>query len=278
MENHSILLLRRATELKDTNAVQPQKNKKKKQHRSAVLIILEILLLIVFVVAAYNLIKIYYDYKKGDDFYENAQSQYLSEDKTEPDVSIDLAALQEANPDVIGWIYIPDTPVSYPLLFSGNDNDYLRHTYTHQYSTFGSIFLSQDCTNDLSVQHTLIYGHNTKNGSMFGSLKKYKNLDYANEHQYIYLLMPGKTYKYRVVSAFTVNTGDPVYQLNFEDDSAFRSWLKDIIDSSVIDMQAPVIDGTEKVLTLSTCTSRTQTERFVVNAELIKSWNTSNGV
>lgn len=251
----------------------------KKQGRNIVLTALEVLFLCIFLFALFQVGKVLYIYHKGDSFYEDSQKTYLTEDHTSPEQSksrlgfrVDLTRLRAVNPDIKGWIYIPDTEVSYPLLWSKSDNTYLRHTYTKEYSVFGSIFFSELSNPNLQDMHTLIYGHNTKNGAMFGGLKKYKNQSYYETHPYIYLIMGDRTYQYRIVSCFTAQTSDDVYILSFEKNSDFQSWLADLVMQSVVEPGPVAITGSEKVLTLSTCTSRTKTERFTVNAILVDSW------
>ncbi len=253
-----------------------------RKRRNTVLTVLEVIFALIFLFALFQAGRILYSYHEGDSFYEDSQEQFLTETQAPaaatdgtPDLGfqVDLNALQKVNPDVKGWIYIPDTAVSYPLLWSKSDNTYLRTTYTGEHSVFGSIFFSHLSSPDLTDQHTLIYGHNTKNGSMFGGLKDYKDASYFKSHPYIYLIMKGKTYQYRVVSCFTANTSDDVYILSFAKNTDFQKWLANLVVKSDVDPGVVSITGMEQVLTLSTCTSRTKTERFVVNAIQVNSWS-----
>ena len=247
--------------------------------RNTILTIFEVLFALIFLFAVFQAGKILYSYHEGDDFYEESQNTYLTDTgsgTSQKDLrlgfSVDLKALQAVNPDVKGWIYIPDSAVSYPLLWSNSDDTYLRTTYTGEHSVFGSIFFSHLSSPDLTDKHTLIYGHNTKNGSMFGGLKQYKEQTYYESHPYIYLIMKGRTYKYQVKSAFTAETTDDVYVLTYPDEATFQAWYADILTRSEIDTGTTIMRGNEKVLTLSTCTSRTKTERFTVNAVLTDAW------
>ena len=260
--------------------------KTNKKSGSRLLTFLLVIFIVIFIAAAVNIGRILYNYKKGDNFYSDTRSKYTAdtvpssdtEGSVQPEVIpepgflVNFAELKATNPDIVGWICIPNTPVDYPIMFSGNDDTYLRHTYTKEYNVFGSIFISEDCGTDLSAQHTIIYGHNTKNGAMFGSLKKYKDAAYFNDHPYIYIMMPGMTYKYRIISAFTTNTYTDVYQITYTDTDTFCSWYNNVLKASVINTDAQPASGQEKVLSLSTCTSRTKTERFVVNAVLESSY------
>ena len=238
---------------------------------------LEVFFAVLLVIAVIRLAYIGYNYYKGDQIYDNAVAEYVEENpnpvadgQTTIDLGfqVDFKKLYKTNEEIIGWIYIPDTPVNYPLLYTDNNSYYLKHTYEKEYSDFGSIFLATECSSDFSDTHSLIYGHNTKNNSMFGSLKKYKDSAYLKEHPYFYIVQDDRVLEYKIVSAFTAETSDDIYLLTFEDDPAFITWLQNVEQLSVVDCSAPEVTGKEKVVTLSTCTSRTKTERFVVNGIL----------
>ncbi|MDO5448684.1 MAG: class B sortase [Clostridia bacterium] len=209
--------------------------------------ILEVIFIAIFVFALYELIKIGISYYRGDQIYSEAQSKV--EESTEDDTyhfEVDLKELQKINPDIVGWIKIPDTPIDYPLLQPDNNQYYLKHTYDNVYSDFGSIFIDCYCTMD--DQNTVIYGHNTRNDSMFGSLKKYKDDDYLAAHPYVYVLYGDVEKQYEIVDRKTVEVTDSVYNTKFDD--------KELEN--------------DKFITLSTCTSRTMTERFVIVAKEVK--------
>lgn len=255
---------------------------KNKKSKNRIITFIQLILLLIFLLAAINVGRILYSYHEGDSFYDNSRNRYTDEadyaqqiiaKNAETGITVDIDSLKKENPDIKGWIVIPETNVSYPLLWSGSDQKYLRTTYTGEYSIFGSIFISKDCSSDLSDRHTVIYGHNTKNGSMFGSLKNYKTADYRQAHPFVYIIMDGYTCKYEIFSAFTVETSDSVYTLTFVDDESYKDWQRKIASRSIVkDIGWYEPQGTEKILTLSTCTSRTKTERFVVNARLVDYW------
>ncbi|MDD6807077.1 MAG: class B sortase [Oscillospiraceae bacterium] len=233
--------------------------------------ILEVLFLFIFVFSAYKIYDIFANYNEGDSIYEDAQDTFISTkpEAEETEFSVDFEKLKETNKEILGWIYIPDTPVSYPLLQTDNNQYYLKHTYNHTYSDFGSIFIDTNCSPELTDDNTIIYGHNTKNGSMFGSLKKYKDINYLKEHPNIYIIYEDAKYTYEIISEFTTDTSYKVYSTNFGTRQKFRDWQKEIIGKSVNNTSDITPTGEEKLITLSTCTSRTETERFVVIARLV---------
>jgi hypothetical protein len=78
----------------------------------------------------------------------------------------------------LGWILIPDSPISYPMVQGNNNSYYLKRTWRGNSSVVGAIFLDAQCDDDFSDFNTIIYGHRMNNGSMFAGLAKYKNYSY----------------------------------------------------------------------------------------------------
>lgn len=181
--------------------------------------LLTAVLCLVFLVSASMLVLRQYDYKKGEQDYSDAmqtagfeeqsassgtsaavsapqQDEQDPEQVTEPEeetippeqqlAQIDLAALREMNEDVTGWIWIPGTNISYPILRAEDNDYYLTHTWKKERSAVGSIFL--DYRTGEKDFNTLIYGHRMRNGSMFAELKYYNTIDKWNQCPDVYLL------------------------------------------------------------------------------------------
>lgn len=177
----------------------------------------------------------------------------------------DLAALRETNEDVIGWISIPDTPVLYPLMYSGDNDYYLKHTWDKQPNEAGSIFLEQYNQPDLSDFNTIVYGHRMRNNSMFGSLKYYVEQEYWEEHPYIYIFDDNGAHRYEIFSAYEASVTGKTYRLELNETEDRQSFLDACIGWSVIDTGVvPTVN--DRILTLSTCTGRGYETRWVVQA------------
>ncbi len=180
-----------------------------------------------------------------------------------PPISVDFAALQGENPDVIGWIYCPDTEVNYPILHSDDNRYYLRRLSDGTYNTAGSIFA--DCRNsaDLSEENVILYGHNMYNGSMFALLPKYAGQEFYDAHPVWYLLTPSKNYKVELFAGFVTSTKSLVYSVFREKAEDGRSCTDQAWeDSDFRGVDAPV-DG-DRTLTLSTCSYEFTDARYVV--------------
>lgn len=181
--------------------------------------------------------------------------------------SIDLDALREVNPDVIGWIRIPDTRIDYPIL-QGEDNDYyLHHTWQKKNNLAGSIFMEHQCSGDFTDYNTILYGHNMGNGSMFAGILKYQRANYYQTHPYVYLVTDEGLLRYEVFSAYRADLDSRAYSLKLEEESRQERFLDAILESSEIDTGI-VPPATDRFLTLSSCYGSRGDRRWVVHAHL----------
>ncbi|MEG2176595.1 MAG: class B sortase [Oscillibacter sp.] len=180
---------------------------------------------------------------------------------------MDFTALREANPDVLGWILIPNTPVSYPLVQGADNQYYLKRNWKTWTSVVGSIFMECKNSPDFSDFNTIIYGHRMNNGSMFAFLKHYKQQSTYDAHPAIYITDDAGSRKYEIFAAYEVSTKSSTYLLGFADNAAKQNFLDDCVGRSVIKTQVvPTVN--DQILTLSTCTGNGHATRWVVQARL----------
>ena len=254
--------------------------------KKPVLITLIVLLLGIFVFCSWQIVDILMEYRKGTQTYE-ALEHYISvpestaskqpqketetqeetlPEETSPFPVVDFDALKAINEDVIGWIYIPDTQVNYPIL-QGKDNDeYLRHLLTGEYNSAGSIFLDANVMEDFSEKNSPIYGHNMKNGSMFADMIDYKKQTFFDTHPTAMLMTPEKNYFVHLFSGYVTDSWGDAWNKSFTD-SEFETWLQTLQQKSLFTSDViPTMH--DKVLTFSTCTYDTHDARFVVHGIL----------
>lgn len=220
------------------------------------------------------------EYYRGDKIYEEAEESIIDAGgKGNSALKVNIAKLKETNPDVIAWIYIEDTPVSYPIVRGSDNKYYLKHTYNKKSSAFGSIFADHRNSADFSDANTLIYGHNTKNGSMFGSLKKYKKEAYLKKHPNIYIICEDRTLKYRIFSVFTPDIYNRVYEIDRKSTEDLAKWEAFVHSQSVVKTAENFSpQGKGKYITLSTCVNNiNEGLRFVVTAELVSDTESRGG-
>ena len=180
---------------------------------------------------------------------------------------LDLEALREVNPDVVGWILIPDTVINYPLM-QGTDNEYyLKRTWEGKKNVVGSIFLEHLSNLDLTDFNTIVYGHNMNNGSMFASLRKYRKQEYWEKHPYVYIRSDQGVYRYEIFSSYLAKVDSNTYGLAFPSEESRFAFLNNALVDSVIQTGVKP-ETTDRVLTLSTCSGSGYSTRWVVHARL----------
>ena len=176
---------------------------------------------------------------------------------------MDFVALREQNTDVLGWILIPNTKVSYPLV-QGEDNDYyLNHTWRKTRSVVGAIFMEQQSSADLTDFNTIIYGHRMNNRSMFGRLLDYKKQSYWQDHPRFYITDDSGTHTYEIFAAYEPAVGSTPYCIRFSNDTEKQTFINYGLEHSVIETGV-VPEVTDRIVTLSTCTGNGHATRWVV--------------
>ena len=194
-----------------------------------------------------------------------------AQEKAPVQVPIDFVKLQEINPQAYAWLEIPNTVISYPILQHPDEPSYyLKHSFDNKSSVAGSIYTQHYNTTDFSDYNTVIYGHNMKNGSMFGQLKKYRNRDFFNENREITVYMPGRILKYTVFAAYTWNDDHLLLNFDFNDPIFRDSYWRQILalrNMNSIIAEDVAVTADDHVITLSTCTAN-DNQRFLVQAVL----------
>ena len=188
-------------------------------------------------------------------------------EKNYPELQIDFAELIRTNQDFRGWLYFPALDISYPVV-QGKDNAYyLHHLFSGESNINGSIFV--DCHNqpDFTDQNTIVYGHNMKNGSMFGTLDKYQDKELFEQHPEFYLYLPDKILKYRIFSCYAGRTGSEGYRYHFPEAEDFQTFLDTV--SSYRDYDTGTeLSATDRIVTLSTCVNSRRNYRYLVHGKL----------
>ena len=183
-------------------------------------------------------------------------------------LELDLQSLEEVNEAVLGWITIPGTDISYPLLEVEDNNEYLRRSWDGKDSRAGCIFLECKNRNDFSDFNTIIYGHNMRNGTMFHPLRDYLEPGHLEEHPYVYIVTEQMVRRYEIFSGYEAPVVSDTYRLYFENDERKQGALDYYLESAEV-AGGPVPTVEDRVLTLSTCVGDGKYEnRWVVQAVL----------
>lgn len=194
------------------------------------------------------------------------------------DLSIDYDTIKKENADYIGWLHIPNTEISYPVMFLEGDNDFYLHRLPDGSKNFaGSIFLDGS-SDGIKSENLIIYGHNMRNGSMFGRLKKWLDTDYFLSHPYIELHTKYETRFYLIFSVRKVaKTDENTYVIDgFNEDDYIENAIKEnspnyesLVRSVNLEKDEISTHTTPQLITLSTCVGDDR-YRLVVNGVRVK--------
>lgn len=196
--------------------------------------------------------------------------------ETESKRQLQLKELQKENEDIVAWLEIEDTNISYPVVQGQNNEYYMTHDYNKNYSEDGALFLDKDYSFQVPYTNLLIYGHNNQNGKMFSGLEKFKKEDYYNEHQIIRFTTAEEDVEYEIIATFysrvyythETNVFRYYYFLNAENEQQFNEYVGNAKKASVYDTGKTAKYG-DQLLTLSTCSYHTEDGRFVVVAKKV---------
>ena len=201
----------------------------------------------------------------------NIQAAPDQEIKEVPDLKVNFKGLSSINADVASWIYMPGVDISYPVV-RGKDNDYyLQHTFEKNVSLSGAIFMDYQDSPDLVGFNTFIYGHNMRNGTMFGSLKKYlqdETLIQSAPYFYLYL-KDGSVKKYRIFAYYQDDGNSDTYSRpSKEGEEAYLAMIrkKSFVRVTLTPEEEKQAALFHEYVTLSTCTGFTGSgRRFLVH-------------
>lgn len=249
-----------------------KKKKLKKSVKNTIYYVLMAVLLGIFFYSAVQMFRELKSYRDDQKAYDelNQFVEVIEDDASQhEDVSqgnripqIDFESLKEINSDCIGWIYVPNTKISYPVVQTTNNDYYLKRLFNKTYGISGTIFL--DARNDAEMQdrHLILYGHHMKNGTMFAAAEEYKNQTFADEHPTGMYITPEKVYEITFFAGYLTDAYNDSWTLNFTD-AEFKDWIdRSKQRSHFYSEVTPEID--DQIITLSTCSYDIADGRFVL--------------
>lgn len=183
-------------------------------------------------------------------------------------LNVDFDGLKSKNNEVIGWIFFEDMDLSYPIMYSGDNQKYLENDWEGNPSIGGAIFLEQKNNPNFQDSHSILYGHNMKNMSMFGKLKNYyKDSDFWKDNQYFQIICPEVKYRYRIVACRAVDDDDDIYSVfkgNSRGNREFTEFIREKVLGEGLLNTNYELSSYDYLVTLSTCFLTGK--RFIVTA------------
>lgn len=200
--------------------------------------------------------------ERTPEYMDTEVTEILDKPRDLPPIRVDFDALWEINTDVIAWLYSEGTEISYPVVQATDNEYYLRRLLDGSYNRSGTIFADYRNSGDFSDWHTLVYGHNMKNSTMFGTFPNYASQEYYEAHPVLYLLTPEKNFRVELLAGYLTDPADEIY--TFADSRAQRDELVGMAVGKS-DFTASVDIGTEdKLVTFSTCAYNTEDARYIL--------------
>ena len=266
-----------------------------RRRSSAPLIILIVILVIGMLFAAWQLGTIFLNYHrdraayndlagnaisalaeaetKDDDGEEAEEAEDEENDKpvvSQVPIQVDWAYLQSVNSDVVGWLYCPGTVINYPVVQTNNNDFYLKHGFDQQSNTSGTLFADKDSVAGIVQSNFIIYGHNMKDNSMFGSVAKYVDKSYYEENPVMYYLTPNGNYRVDLIGCHIVESTAENYPLYFSSITDYQNYL-DRISPSFFWINKEAMSTDYQLMSLSTCsyTSGYSDPRLLVHGVMV---------
>ena len=227
--------------------------------------LLLVLFLVAFIISGIKIIV----YLK--DNYNNKKIQEGTNKKIQEGIkyNIDFKFLKKQNPDAIAYLKVNGTNINY-VVVRGNDNSYyLKHNFNKEWNVSGWIFADFHNKFDETDNNIVIFGHNTRDGSMFGTLKNVLTEDWRKnkDNLKIILVTEKDTYYYQVFSTYEIKPEDYYIRTQFNNIDEFKDLIDTIIKRSNYNYDIKVAPS-DKILTLSSCTSGGK-KRVVLHEKLI---------
>lgn len=184
-----------------------------------------------------------------------------------------LEKIKKKNPDVYGWVTVDGTKIYYPIAqHKDDDSYYLSHDFEKNNTIYGAVFTQKYNSRNFEDNFTIIYGHAMKDGSMFGDLNLFNNKDFFDKHKYIHINFENMLYTYEIVSAYRVNNEHLFSKYDLTTKEKVKEYYNNI-KNVALDNRGYFRNiklENNKMLTLSTCNSSYDDNRFIVQAVLRK--------
>lgn len=170
------------------------------------------------------------------------------------------------NNDTVAYMKVNLTDIEYPIVQTTDNEFYLKHSFNKNVNQAGWIYMDYQNSKEFNDENTIIYAHNRKDGTMFGTLDNLLHIDLTKNYPLIYIQTVNKLMVYQIFSVYIIETEDYYLQKKFSVEEK-QAWLKNIQirNQAVLNNEVKTED---KILTLSTCYDNDD-KRLVVHAKKI---------
>ena len=190
-----------------------------------------------------------------------------------PDISQEIkeeliitsAELKDSYPNALGWLYIPGTTVSYPVMQYSDNDYYISHAYDGSRLKAGSVFLDHRCESRFKNPINIVYAHNMQNGTMFADVVDFKEKDFFESHRYGWLATPETVYMIDFFSCVVADWHDEMYNGSMP----IAQWISHILEKSAVRRDMEYSDN-DRFISLSTCSYEFTNARTILTGKLVE--------
>ena len=175
--------------------------------------------------------------------------------------------LYNENNDYLFWLYIPNTKIDYPVMMSRDNKDYLHSSFYKEKLYAGTLFIDALSSKRENQDNLIIYGHNMKDGSMFGTLKKWRSEKYFNEHKFIEIYTEKEKRVYLIFAVREVSSNMDLLHYKL-DGFTNEEYIQDARNNNIHFREFEDQYKNNQIMTLSTCMSN-NAKRLIINSILL---------
>lgn len=257
---------------KKGNRYKENTKKKVKTNKNLIPNIILIFFIILFVFSGFKIIMWFLNNRENKKIAEEiSQAITINEENVEEKekYKVDFQTLKEKNSDTVGFLKVNGTNIEYTVVKGTNNSYYLKHNFNKESNSAGWIFADYKNKVDGTDKNIVIYGHNMRDDSMFGSLKNILNSDWYDneENTNITLYTENEKCIYKVFSIYKIESEDYYITTEFENDKKFEQFVNTIKKRSIKEFDIDVSES-DNILTLSTCANNNK-YRVVLHAKKI---------
>lgn len=247
-----------------------QKEVKKLKSTIRIISIILIVLCVIYIIAWIK------DNKKNNDIMNKLSNQIsnntnsiIVDNEQIDNYNVDFQSLKAKNSDTVGWLKVNNTQIDYPVVKTNNNEFYLTHDFEKNNNSAGWIFANSSCRGNGTDKNLVIFGHNRKDKSMFGSLSNVlkKDWDENESNKFITYKTENETIVYEVFSIYQIEVEDYYIKTDFKDDNEYINFLNKLKSRSLFNYNTE-LNLNDRILTLSTCANNNK-YRVVLHAKRI---------
>ena len=208
---------------------------------------------------------------------ENLENKVVSKEVEHVNVpttfnkEVSFQNLHNENNDYLFWLYIPKTKIDYPVMMSRDNKDYLHSSFYKEKLYAGTLFIDALSSKRENQDNLIIYGHNMKDGSMFGTLKKWRDGKYFHEHKFIEIYTETEKRVYLIFAVREVSSNMDLLHYKL-DGFTNEEYIQDARNNNIHFREFEDQYKNNQIMTLSTCMSN-DAKRLILNAVLLSKTN-----